>query len=144
MDEFDAMIFDEIKKLSLDPEYFEEVKTSERNDDEQIEIISEEISKLDDQIRKLLELYSVNGIPLDALQEKINNLDNQRKRLENHLEDLRQEQSPKMSREEAAEIINIFEDVLKRNDIDEVRAVISSLIDKIVVQEEKLQIFWKF
>ena len=144
MEEFDKMIFDEIKKLAIEPDYFEKVQNHDDNSDKQSEVIKSEIKKIEDQIRNLMDLYSISGIPLGDLQAKINSYDEQREKLEARLSELQQRETPKLTLKEAKSVVQSFSDILEKADLDEVRAAISVLIDKIVIDGENVDIYWNF
>lgn len=144
MEEFDKMIFDEIQKLAFDPEYFEKNQQRDTDSDKQTEVINSEIKKIEDQIRNLIDLYSVSGIPVEELQEKIKALDEQRDKLEKRLDDMKANESLKLSPEEARSVIESFSDILENADLEEVRSAINILIDKIVIDGENVDIYWNF
>ena len=85
MDDLDSAIFDEIKKLALDPTCFE-AEPAKTND---LELINNKINQLDDQMSKLMDLYSIGNMPVKMLQEKIKDLDDQKNELMNDAESLK-------------------------------------------------------
>ena len=143
MDNLDSLVFSEIKKLALDPNYMSDIK-EQSIDNEQIGIIETEISKIDDQISKLMDLYSIGTLPIDVLQDKVNNLNDQKSRLENELDNINAENKFALSHEETLEIVQSFNDVLKKGDFHEIRAVIGTLIEKIEIDGYDITIHWNF
>lgn len=143
MDELDNIIFGEIRKLALDPNYIAEIKGM-NVDDERPRIIAQEIGKLDDQLSKLMDLFSVGSMPMDVLQNKVHELNDKKNKLEQELESLEQENKKALSQEQTLEIVQSFEDVLKTGDLDEIRLVIGSLIDKIEINHDDITIHWTF
>lgn len=143
MDDLDRMIFDEIKKLASDPER-RKFETRREDNSEEINAINEKLATFDAQITKLMDLYTIGSIPLDVLQNKINDLDAQRSKLENHLGELQAKSTPKLSPKDCDYILSNFSQVMDDGNLDEVRALISALIDKIVIQEENIKIYWNF
>ena len=143
VDELTKLVFGEIRKLALDPDYIADVQ-SDRVEDERPKIISSEIGKIDDQLSRLLDLYTVGHIPLEILQEKIADQKDRKDRLELELQDIEAEKTKKLSVAETQQIVRTFDDVLDRGSLDEVRSVISSLIEKIELNGEAVKIFWKF
>lgn len=136
MDALDKLIFDEIRKLRLE--------TIEIPSEDKKPSNSRQIERLNKQINKLLDLYSVGGIPLDALQDKIREIDEQRKVLES--EDLQSEIARKQAanRNEIVNAINSFDDILASGDFVRIRNLLNTLIDRIVVNDDDIQIFWRF
>ena len=92
----------------------------------------------------MIDLYSVSGIPVEELQEKIKALDEQRDKLEKRLDDMKANENPKLSPEEARSVIESFSEILENADLEEVRSAISILIDKIVIDGEDVDIYWNF
>ena len=143
MTEFDNLIFEEIKKLALDPNYIAEI-TENAPEDERPKAIKKEMKKLDDQISRLMDLYTVGNMPVEILQERIHGLNDQKIKLEQALEKIKKETKQKITQAEAMQIVEDFEDILARNDFEEIREVIGSLIDKIEVDNDNITIYWAF
>lgn len=144
MEELDKIIFDEIKKLSFDPQYFDQIKESNKENDNSIIIIQKEITKLDNQMSNLMDLYSIGNLPMNVLQDKINDLNEKKSALEDEIERIHEERQKILSKEETMFIVQSFEDTLKHGDLDDIRAVISGLIEKIEVDNNDVTIHWKF
>ncbi len=144
MEKLDDLVFSEIKKLAIDPNYIAEIK-EQKIDDERPTIINKEIKSLDGQLSKLMDLYAIDSMPVDILQSKIQELNDQKTKLEQELENIMQENESILSHEETLEIVQSFEDVLKNGDFDEIRSVVGTLIEKIVIGEkDDITIHWKF
>lgn len=143
MEELDGIIFDEIRKLALDPEYFNQI-TEEKQDDNSMEVIKAEITKLDNQMSRLMDLYSLGTMPLDQLQDKIHELNDKKTKLEQEIDAIILEQADDLSKEKTLKIINSFGEILERGDYDEIRGVIGSLIDRIDIDHENIDIHWTF
>ena len=140
MEDLDALVLGEIKKLALDPAYFAEIAASPETDEKPV--IQAEISKLDNQIARLMDLYTVGDMPLDLLQEKLHKLTEQKQKLQSELEQLTNK--GKLPQADAVKYIGSFADVLDRGVYAEIRAVITALIEKIVIDGETVTIHWKF
>jgi site-specific DNA recombinase len=132
MEQLDSIIFDEIKKLSL-----ESVESGP--DQTGPEPINDQIDRIDSQISKLMDLFSRDGMPLDILEDKIHALNDQRQRLVSDLD-----RRDRLSPSDAMEIIDSFSDILDKGDFDEIRAVIGALIDKIEINGDDISIYWTF
>ena len=65
-------------------------------------------------------------------------------KLEQELDSLEEEKSEKLSKEEAEDLIQSFDDIIKRANFEEIRSVLSALIEKIVLDGEEIKIFWRF
>lgn len=142
MSELDALVFGEIKKLALDADALSKCEPKQSGD--ALRVVLDEIEKLTAQIDKLLDLYTVGDMPLDSVQKKINGLNSQREKLEQEAERLRASDSEKLSKADALPLVQSFGDVLENGTLDEVRTVIGGLIDRIVIDGENVDIYWRF
>ena len=143
MDVLDQAVFDEIKKLGTDPQYFDSV-IDEKPNKNRPDIIRTEIKKLDDQISKLMDLYTIGNLPLDLLQTKVHEISEQKDQLEAELTQIEQDEQAAMSRQETLEILHGFSEVLDGGDFHQIRGVLEDLIDFIELDNEKIDIHWNF
>ena len=143
MHELDNIVFGEIRKLSLDPEYYHEVKDHEETDN-RIDVIKAEINNIDSQISRLMDLYTVGQVPLDLLQDKMHGLTDKKNKLSNEIDKILDDKKEILSHEKTLEIVNSFDDILNRQDLDEIRTAIGILIDKIVIDGNDITIHWNF
>ena len=107
MEELDNIIFDEIKKLALDPNYISEIKENSVPDD-RTQVIEKEIVKLETQINRLLDLYTIGQIPVDTLQDRIHNLNEHKESLEIELDSIKKENESKISHENVIKLAESF------------------------------------
>lgn len=142
-DELTGIVLGEIKKMALDPDYMNELRTEIAEDDRPA-VIKGEIENIDQQISRLLDLYTIGQMPLEALQGKIKELNDRKNKLEIDIEEISEENKKRLSKAEALKIIKTFDEVLERGDLDEVRAVITILIDKIELDNDDVLIHWNF
>lgn len=144
-DKLDNLVLDEIKKLSLDPEYIKHVKTKKagKNVPDTRAVLQTQLDEIDRQILKYMELYAMGTINADLISQKTAPLNETREKLSNELGALSEEEE-KMSEEDALEIVKDFEEVLENGDFDEIRFVVEQLIEKIGIDGEDVTIYWKF
>lgn len=145
MKELDDIVFEEIRKLSVDPAYFEEIEKEKPETDEpnKIKIIEKEIEKIDEQISRFMDLYGVGTFTLEQVNNKVIPLNEQRKGLERELSALNAE-AGRITQAEAMEILESFEDIIEEDDFDGIRKMIESLIYYIELDNEDVIIHWKF
>ena len=143
MEKLDNIIFDEIKKLSLDPNYITQLQPTRKKDDRP-KAIEKKIAEIEQQLSKLMELYSLDGISLEALQKKINELNTNKLKLSEEKTRILLEQEQELSKDEALKLINSFDSVLESGSMPEIRAILQALIDKIEIDGEDITIYWKF
>jgi site-specific DNA recombinase len=137
-EELTELVFGEIRKLAADPEHMIRLQ-AEKADDDRPAVIRAEIGKLDDQIARLMDLYTVDQMPLELLQERIHKLADRKARLEAEL--TAADQKPDL---DVIRLVSSFGDILDRGDFDEIRTVISSLIERIEIDGDLIEIHWRF
>lgn len=147
MVELDNLVFEEIKKLAINPEIISQIKREkiQKVDEEpnKIDIIEREIMKIDDQISRFMDLYGIGKFTIDQVSAKVDPLNEKRQSLQRELEQLNAE-SGRLSEEEAIEIVESFEEALALGEFDQLKGIIDSLIYYIEVDKEDVYIHWKF
>lgn len=143
LSELTDQVFNEIKQLSLDPEYMHELK-EDKAPDNRSEIIQAEIDKIDDKLSKLMDLYVIGKMPMNILQDKIQELDEQKTKLETEIDSILAENDNKLTKDQIKHIVEDFPEVLKRGNFEEIRAVIDDLIERIDIDNEDITIHWNF
>lgn len=133
IEELDALVVSEIHKIALDDAYKKLFKKDDTTD------VKAEISKIDAQINRLLDLYQISDIPIDVIKSKITTLTNKRDRINELLN-----QSRRADNYEAFQTaLNRFEVLDDTSSIDERRLLISTLIERITIDEECVIISWR-
>lgn len=135
-------ILDEIRKLSLEPDSFV-VEPREDENAAQIKIIESRITEVENKVSKLMDLYSIGGMDFNIVQDKITPLISEKERLQITLRNLEVSDN-KISKEEAVEIASSLCDIIDSSDTDEIQFLIRELIEKIVIDNEDVHIYWKF
>lgn len=131
-EELDNAIIQEILKLDIETVKPKKIQPPSDN--------SKEIAKINKQISKLMDLYSIGGISLDDIKEKIDKLNAEKKRL-----------TPKKPKKEPStlstkEIKSLISarDILLGDDLFEKRRIIFALIRKITLYKDHIDIEWNF
>lgn len=135
-------VFDQIRQLAIDPDYIHEVTNEPENNNDVL--IQEEIRKLDDQLSKLMDLYSLGRMPIDMIEKKVKDIDEQKIKLEEELHNIKLEKSERLSHDQIRHIIKQFPDVLERGDFEEIRSIIGDVIEKIELKDDDITIYWRF
>lgn len=143
-EELDTMILDQIRSLSVDPDAVHQMIQSRQTDDDRKreKIISQEIARIASQRSRFLDLYGIGRFSVDELQAKIEPLDEQKKSLERELETI--QKSAGMSENEALEMISSFADVIASGDQTALRNLVTALIERIEIDGDDIDIFWRF
>lgn len=140
--ELDAIIFDEIRKLKSDPAYIPAVRSSVDNS-QKISMIENRMAQIDSQISRFMDLYSIGGMDMDAITSKVKPLSDEKKSLEAELNGLELPEEP-IKAEEIMALVDIFEEVLVEGDCQKIHGVVSTLIEKVVIDGEDIRIHWAF
>jgi site-specific DNA recombinase len=146
MNELDDIVFNEIKKLAMYPDYISKIKTDKAikaDTPNKIEVIEKEIAKLDEQISRFMDLYGIGKFDIEQVSQKVDPLNESRNSLLKELEALNAE-SGRLSVEEAQKIVESFSDILDGGDFEEIRTVIEMLIYYIEIDNDIVRIHWKF
>ena len=146
--ELENIVFGEIRKLSLDPAYLDEVKNSfvkVDDSEDKVGLLKREIAELSDQISNYMDLYSIRRLTLSEVDSKIEPLADRRAKLEEELDRLTEEYDENnLSDSEVIRLVNSFGDVLDNGTLEEARFTISTLIKKIEIDDEDIFIHWNF
>lgn len=145
IEELDNIIFNEIKKLSIDPDYIKMIKKeNERTDDgKKIKAIEDQIKKINGQLSRFMDLYGLGRFDMEELDEKTAPLQEQRSKLKLELEQLQQD-SKKLTEPEVIKLVESFGDALDHGTLEERRSIIEQLIEKIIIDGDKITIHWNF
>lgn len=138
MSEMDELVFSEIRKLTLESPVFAPKSSSGEINDR--EVISAKMGEIDRKIERIIDLYSMDNAPREQIQEKLTALSAQKEAMIRQLDSIEEP----MTAEEATDLVKSLETVLESGDVDEVRALVSSLIEKIEVNGDNITIFWAF
>ena len=145
IDELTNLVFGEIKKLAFDPDYIDQIRSeTDEHQTDDAEVIRTEIKKVEDQISRLLDLYTVGSVPVSAVQQRIGAMNDQRTRLENQLTEIEKAKNDRTPIEQTMEKVQSFEEVLRYGDFDQIRAVLTYLIQFIEIDGQDITIHWNF
>ena len=145
IEDLDNIVFNEIKKLAIDPEYINQVKKEhEKLDDVQkIHAIEEKIKSINAQISRFMDLYGLGNYTIDELDQKTKPLQEQRNKLKKEMEKL-QSDSKRITEPEVIKLVQSFEEALDHGTLEDRRTIIEQLIEKIVINDDEITIHWNF
>ena len=132
----DKMILDEIRKLSLDPD---RISSSAAEPDDNAAIIKDRLREIDAQVERLISLYQLDGLPIETLNERIKTLNIEKRTLEEELA-----APPELTPEETRVILSTAGDVLDRAEPEELRTIVETLIEAIIIDGDDITIKWRF
>lgn len=131
MEALDNLIFDEIRKLRMDPEA---VITDEAPAKD---LYSAELEDIERRFRRLMDLYEAGTIDLEEITNRVTTL-NQRRQL------IETEQESTKDRKIAQRAVQSFSEVLDRGSLDQVRLLLFDIIQRIDIDGEDVTIQWNF
>jgi site-specific DNA recombinase len=145
VEELDNIIFNEIRKLAVDPEHMNHIKTDGKKSDDAQKIlnIEHQIKSIDQQLSRFMDLYGLGKYDLKTLDEKMDPLNNQKLKLQKELKRLKTE-SNVLAESEVLKLVNSLDDALEHGDLHERRAIIEALINRIEIDGDDITIHWNF
>lgn len=131
----DKIIIDEVLKLSYDENAIKaHIRPKKKKDN------SKPIKQLEKQKNRLIDLYTVQGIDIDTLTKKINDINTKIEQLKDDNND-----KPDLSFEDAKKIFENVEKILFDSDnILQQKAILQALIKKILLDGDNITIYWRF
>ena len=137
MEVLDELIFNELRKLALNPE-----SIPENAQEADTSLIEKEIEEIDVRINRLLDLYESGNIQTATLQDRIIALQARKEALEEDLE--LEKTSVQRTKSDVTNVIQSVDDVLRLGSFNDVRAILTDLISKIVIDGQDQTIHWNF
>ena len=142
--ELDAIVIDEIKKLALNRTHFDSMVSNLRETPpDELEGFQERLEEIERQTERLLNLYQTGLVSIEEIQARISDLNDERKKLEERIESA-QPAAPCLPMETAWERITSLPAVMESGNAEEIHRIIHSLIDKVVVLNSDIIIYWTF
>lgn len=142
MEVLDDYVLSEIRKLKENPELIVDLQIGPKDD--KTAAIESRIRELDKQMGKLVDLYQLGTIAFDEIRRRTDGLREERDKLKSELE---QEKRPDgvISETEFRDRLDAFDaDTFSDLDIERKQAIVRSLINKIVIYPDLIEIRWAF
>lgn len=134
--ELEKIVIDEIRNLQVNPDLIDKYKVETFDP----EPLKKELERIRSQQDKLVDLYLNSGsLPLDKLQEKSDELERQRKKIEQQINNT---PTPALSVDEAKEILDT-DDVTKL-EYDRQKVIVRQLVSGISITNDDFKIKWSF
>lgn len=135
--ELDDAISEQIKQLALDPEYFQSLK--QPNDVPPINAIKQQLKTINTQLSRFLDLYGAGRFSINDLDAKTQPLTDQREQLQKELDRL-QASRKHITSDQAIQLAEAFDSAT----LEEKQIIIKQLIDKIIINDDDISIYWNF
>jgi site-specific DNA recombinase len=133
IDKLDTIILDEIRKLKIDPEF----KPSLKSHHTDTKRINEQIARIDSKIARMIDLYGLENVPIDILENKLNELNEQKRNLIDQLNRV----PDKLDFEQVNNLLIDFQTLV---DTAEMKPIVNLLIDRIIIEDDTIKIEWNF
>ena len=141
--DLDALILSEVKKLAFDPEELKRIREKDAPEEADLRpVLQAEIVKLKAQRSRLLDLYSFDEISLDDLREKTGPINDRISKLEKQIDALGLPVAAKSALFDG--FLLSAGEIIDSGDKTRIRALLQALIDKIEIDGEDVSIYWKF
>ncbi len=114
----------------------------ERNEKE-FETTSIQLTEVNEEISKTLEIVCQTGISIDTVKEKLQRLEQQKHHLQEHIEELTVNVNLQISENMVCDLVEKAKEFIKNKNLPECKSFINSYIEKVVVYSEKVQIRFK-
>lgn len=135
------IILDEIEKLSFDKTYFDSISSSTVQDNPN-EIYSTRIVEIDKQINKLIDLYQNNIIDAEDISVRVTDLKSEKIKLQNFINSF--ENKTNITKDDAWNLVKNFQSARKMSSTEQLHSIVHNLIDKIVVLNDDVNVYWSF
>ena len=144
VEELYALVVNEIKKLAVDRSYFDSMV--ERCRDEapaNLEALQERVAEVDKQIDRILNLYQTGLVNLEEISPRLGVLKEEKEKLQQNLLSLDSAEACG-SLDATWEELQGFSAVVDSGNLEATQRLIHSLVDKIVVLNNNVTIYWAF
>lgn len=142
--ELDAIVIEEIKKLSLDRAYFDSMVLEMKEEDpDELLGFQERLEEVEKQIDRMLNLYQAGIMEIEEIQDRVADLKEEREKLQANIENVEAAEPP-VSIDTAWNDITSLRSVMESGNVGEVHRIIHALVDKVVVLNYDVTIYWSF
>lgn len=144
--DLDRLVTAEVRKLSVDPELIRRAAApaaASASSSEDTEAIRSRLADLRRQESKLVDLYQIGGIDLQMIKSRMDDLHQEQEKLSASLA----EESPSraaLSADDAIDALASFPSVFSSGSLHEKRRILRTLIDRIVIYPDHVDIHWTF
>lgn len=142
--ELEDIVIGEVLKLRFEPFTLSDGSEASAPAPDPSEGISAELSRIDHQIGRFMDLYADDEISADLLKEKISGLNDKKIKLTEELRAVEIEKRTKLTPQKIRQIAGDFSDMVETGSISEIRSVLMTLIERIETDGKDVKIFWKF
>lgn len=143
IEKLDQDVIHQTKRLSSDPDILGHVLQAQSSAEPVVDVAltAKRLSSIDAQINKLIDLYQINGIALEALTLRVNDLNAEKHALEAQLESAQEQ--PADPHDTFLKRIDSFNREFDSAPLETKRMLISGLIERITIDGDSFEIHWR-
>lgn len=142
-EEIEAYVLDSICKLDFKTiKDLQKNSTTESDSTAKEAVLKQQLDQISKKTNKLMDLYLMDGIEKDLLSNKLSDLQKQSERINKELSSLNKEKT--ISPKEVICTLHSFDKIIYSGTLEQKKAFLNSLIDRIVVYNDKIVIHWTF
>ena len=145
-EELEHIVFNEVAKLALDPEYIEKQleESVENNHSAQVAAtLRTRITEIEQAMSRYSDLYALGSLDMEGIKAKVEPLAKEKERLLVQIASL-EDEDEKMDADHAKELAQDFGEALEKDDIDGQRFILQELIKRIELDYDDVHIHWNF
>lgn len=146
LETIEGYVLSQIRRLRMDSVFLAQaIKNSGGSFDpsEEIAVLEKRIAENKKKVARYMDLYALEQIDFSAVGAKIEELTKEADSLRREVAALRDAPAG-MSAEDVEALSRSLEAYLDDGDQEKIRAVVSALVEKIVIGPEAVQVFWSF
>lgn len=145
-EELERIILNEIEKLSLDKSLFDTMINNFKSRllDSPVKTHQDRISVIQNERKNLLDLCQTGAISIQDIADRLNSLKKEQEHLENIISSLINKEEPVIDTDFAWNLLESFKNISKTDSKEDIHKIVHNLIDRIVVLNEDITIYWSF
>lgn len=141
--ELEKRVLASIRRLSFNDDKIDRLLAKGGHYIEDPAPIKKEITRINLEIEKLLDLYTVGSIPLEVINTRSHKLQEDKQKLEDKLTIISSERAQK-DVQKVKSILKQAPEIIDNGTYEEKKMMVHSLVSKIVLVHDKMTIYWAF
>jgi len=146
VEKLEIIVKEEIDKITFDKTLFQDIDKKNPDDGKnKADGLRKRVKEIDSQLKKTMELYTMDKMPMDILAARIDELHKEKTALLAQIEgDAPISKAATQSIDEFQALLGGFAEMWDYANTDERRMLLSSLVKRIVIDDEEIVIEWMF
>lgn len=146
LEELENVVYDEISRFNKNPQLFHEIKKIPPKGGIIVGKVQEEITRLNEEIGRLMDLYQANDSTLQVVDvsQRIDSLYQEKMRLLNQINTNQKGNTNTFRMEAAKLLIQELPAAMRKGNIEYVRYSLFQLLERIEVDDSEVYFYWSF